>query len=399
MKNYASVLPGTKSTKRVLRPGAVPSQFPWSRIPSENMKARVKRAKTRLEKRNIEPDLNDGHLYEEEVVAEHVEEDVPMEQEREHKPARQAPPIATQTPPKPRISTEELMFFPRDLHYYTGLKDYDKFRYVLATLGPAAYHLKYRWGTTPSMTIENQFLVTLMKLRRNAPDSELAFWLSTSDYTIANITVTWINFMYRQWKRLDTWPSRELVSFYMPEDFRKKFPTTRAIIDGVEVPIKKPGKPTAQQVTYSTYKNRNTLKAIIGITPGGLVSHIPPAFGGSASDRILVDRSDLMEKCDPKDSLMADKGFNIQDMAAPHDVTVNIPTFVRNINQIQPSKLKKDRKISSKRVHVERLIGLAKTYRILTEPMNDVDTALGSRILFVCFMLCNFRPCIVPTTS
>ena len=361
------------------------------------MKARVRRAKSRLEKKNLEPDIKDECFYEEEIVAELVEEEVPMHQE--DVPSRQAKPIPTQTPRKPKISIEDLMFSPRDLHYYTGLKDYDKFAYVLSTLGLAAFNLKYRWGVTPSMSIENQFLITLMKLRRNAPDSELAFWLSTSDFTIANITVTWINFMYRQWKRLNIWPSRELVSFYMPEDFQKKFPTTRSIIDGVEVPIEKPGKPTAQQVSYSTYKNRNTLKAIIGITPGGLVSHIPPAYGGSASDRILVERSDLMDKCQPKDCLMADKGFNIQDMAAPHDVTVNIPTFVRNINQIQPNKLKKDRIISSKRVHVERLIGLAKTYRILTEPMNDVDTVLGSRILFVCFMLCNFRPCIVPTTA
>ena len=374
----------------------MPSQFVWTKEPSENIKARVKRAKQRLEKKNLEPNIKDGCLYEEEVISEQIEEDVPMEPEHEPEPIRKAPSIATQTPPKPRISIEELMFSPSDLHYYTGLKDYEKFRYVLATLGPAACNLKYRWGTTPSMSIENQFLVTLMKLRRNAPDSELAFWLSTSDYTIANIAVTWINFMYRQWKRLSIWPSRELVSYYMPEDFHKKFPTTRSIIDGVEVPIEKPGKPTAQQVTYSTYKNRNTLKAVVGITPGGLVSHIPPAYGGSASDRILVERSDLMDKCDPKDSLMADKGFNIQDIAAPHNVTINIPTFVRNINQIQPIKLKKDRKISSKRVHVERLIGLAKTYRILKELMNDVDSTLGSRILFICFMLCNFRPCIVP---
>ena len=34
----------------------------------------------------------------------------------------------------------------------------------------------------------------------------------------------------------------------------------------------------------------------------------------------------------------------------------------------------KDMKIASKRVHIERIIGLAKTYKILTEPMTSTGT-------------------------
>jgi len=54
-----------------------------------------------------------------------------------------------------------------------------------------------------------------------------------------------------------------------------------------------------------------------------------------------------------------------------------------------------DRKISSKRVHIERVIGLAKTYKILTEPMNSTETMYASELIFICFMLCNFRSNIV----
>lgn len=56
----------------------------------------------------------------------------------------------------------------------------------------------------------------------------------------------------------------------------------------------------------------------------------------------------------------------------------------------------KDRRISSKRVHIERVIGLAKTYKILKEPMNISETKLAGEITFVCFMLCNFKKCIIP---
>ena len=34
-----------------------------------------------------------------------------------------------------------------------------------------------------------------------------------------------------------------------------------------------------------------------------------------------------MTKVEPGDSVMADKGFDVQDSFAPVDVTVNIPTF------------------------------------------------------------------------
>jgi hypothetical protein len=34
----------------------------------------------------------------------------------------------------------------------------------------------------------------------------------------------------------------------------------------------------------------------------------------------------------------------------------------------------KDRKIASKRVHVERVIGSAKTYKILTQPLNQTES-------------------------
>ena len=91
------------------------------------------------------------------------------------------------------------------------------------------------------------------------------------------------NLNYLQWSQINWWPSRELVSYYMPSDFKSKYPKTRIIVDVMECPIHKPTQPVAQQATFSTYKNRNTVKVLVGITPGGLVSFVSPAYGGSAS--------------------------------------------------------------------------------------------------------------------
>jgi hypothetical protein len=55
--------------------------------------------------------------------------------------------------------------------------------------------------------------------------------------------------------------------------FKAKFPSTRIIIDGTECPVMKPKSPIAQQATFSTYRNRNTIKLLVGATPGGLVNY------------------------------------------------------------------------------------------------------------------------------
>ena len=155
-----------------------------------------------------------------------------------------------------------------------------------------------------------------------------------------------------QWREINIWPEMEVVTFYASSNFRQKFPNTRAIFDGTECPLQKSKAPSAQQVTYSTYKNRNTTKVLIGITPSGMVSYVSPTYAGCTSDRQIVERSALTSMCDPGDSIMADKWFDIQDIFAPVDVTVNIPTFFRKKNRMTGKVVLKDRAISSKRVHI-----------------------------------------------
>ena len=77
-----------------------------------------------------------------------------------------------------------------------------------------------------------------------------------------------------------------------------------------------------------------------------------------------------------------------------HDVTVNIPTFFKSSRC--PTTVMRNHKIASKRVHVDRLIGLAKSYKILVQPMNAWETQMSSDIIFVRAMLCNIRAGIVP---
>lgn len=304
---------------------------------------------------------------------------------------------ASQTDPQPFFTVCSMN--DEMIHFYTGLENKEKFCMVLRTLGPAQDCLMYHGDISPSISVGNQFLLTLTKLRRHQTNLELSMLFGVTRKQVSSIFITWVNFMYHQWKEICWWPDRETTSYYMPEGFKAEFPKTRTIIDGTEIKIRKPAKPRAQQCTFSTYKNCNTIKVMVGITPGGLVNYVSTAYAGSTSDRQIVERSKLHIMCDPYDDIMSDKGFNVEDIFIPHHINVNIPSFFRKKNRMDAKSVLKDRKIASKRVHIERMIGLAKSYLILRGPLDPVEISLATEICSVVFWLCNFRNCIISKTA
>jgi hypothetical protein len=266
--------------------------------------------------------------------------------------------------------------------------------YVFQCLCPAALRLKYK---NKKLGPKNEFLLTLMKLRCCKDDLELTFFFGISKSSVGRVFHVWISFMFHHFQDYNMWISRDVVDLHMPEDFQKKFPKTRVIIDGTEIPITKPAKVKDQAASFSTYKNRNTLKALVGISPNGLVTYVSEAYGGSASDRQIVERSELLKNTmfEKGDQIMADRGFVVQDLMCSQQVQVNMPSFLKGLHQLPAETVIKDRRIASKRIEVERVIGLAKTFKILTKPLHSHYVPIGGRILYICFALTNFKPAIV----
>jgi hypothetical protein len=168
--------------------------------------------------------------------------------------------------------------------------------------------------------------------------------------------------LYFQLKELEDqfWPSKEIIKEHMPIDFSKKFPNTRVILDATEQPIHKPSNVEAQFKTWSSYKHKNTLKTMIGVTPNGAVSYVSSTYGGSVSDRQIIERSSLLDvgKFDAGDSIMADRGILVQDLFANQDVFINTPTLLKGKSQLDAEEIVRDRRVASKCIHVERVIGL-----------------------------------------
>ncbi|CAB3984071.1 Hypothetical predicted protein [Paramuricea clavata] len=169
---------------------------------------------------------------------------------------------------------------------YTGFENFEIFSMVLDFLGrEAASHLDYRNnsnstsdsrkyymykpGPSRTLSVENEFFMVLCRLKVGLLEDDFASRFGLGQSVVSQIINTWIRFMFFRFKELDVFPSKEVVKLHMPECFMKKYPSTSLIIDATEIYIEKPNNPVAQQLTFSSYKNTNTLKALTGIVPKG----------------------------------------------------------------------------------------------------------------------------------
>lgn len=250
-------------------------------------------------------------------------------------------------------------------------------------------------GKSCKLPLKEQFFMTLVRLRLGLLEFDIATRFGITQASVSRITNTWINLMYHNLKSIETFPSWHIVKKYMPEAFKKEYPNTRIIIDATEFSIERPSSLLSQACTFSSYKNKNTVKVLIGVTPSGAISFVSEAYEGSISDRKLVEVSGLLEKLEPGDEIMADKGFTIQDLLIPHGVRLNIPPFLQANTQMAANDVFATKSIARLRIHVERAIGRIKEYRILqgTLPASMWDSI--SDVIYVCSMLTNFGPPLV----
>ena len=88
---------------------------------------------------------------------------------------------------------------------------------------------------------------------------------------------------------------------------------------------------------------------------------------GSISDVELTRVSGFLDtlKNKPGISIIADRGFTIQDQLKPLGVNLNIPPFMEVRKQLPTEEVLKGRQIASVRIHVERAIGRIRNYSIL----------------------------------
>ena len=287
-----------------------------------------------------------------------------------------------------RFSYAQISGDPDLVKFYTGLPQ-DKFEFLIRCLERYRMTYLYKW-TVAVLSLADQVLLTLYKLRHNPKHLDLAVRFGVSESCVANVFRTCLCALHQILKALHgtEMPSVEKNKTSLPACFAG-FEGTRVILDCTEIECDVPRRDMAEQSqSYSHYKQRNTFKALVGVAPNGSVVFVSDLFLGSASDRDVTLRSGILEQLRPGDFIVADKGFTIRSILPP-GVHLNVPPRLVN-QQFTPTENRLTTEIARARIHVERAIERIKGFEILLHVPHHLKPCITT-IFQVCSLLVNLQ--------
>lgn len=252
-------------------------------------------------------------------------------------------------------------------------------------------------GRRRSLEPREEFFLVLCRLRRGFAEKHLAHLFGISQSTVSRTFLSWINYMYLKFGQVSIWPNREVIRATMPDSFKEKYSCTRVIINCTEIRCQMPSSLLLNSKLFSSYKNHVTLKGLVGIAPSGAITFISQLYSGSISDREIVERSGFLKlEFDNGDTVMADKGFTIEDLL-PLGVTLNIPPFLGSNSQMTAEDVIKTQEIASVRVHVERAINKIKNFHLWDSVVPLSLFGVVNQMWSVCAFLCNIQDPLIST--
>ncbi|XP_078591819.1 uncharacterized protein LOC144870920 [Branchiostoma floridae x Branchiostoma japonicum] len=254
-----------------------------------------------------------------------------------------------------------------------------------------------KFGPARKLGSRDELILVLMKIRLGVTNTLLCDIFGISEGLCSNIINTWIPMLASHLKSLIFWPAKEAILQHMPPALGKKYPQLRCTIDCTEIFIQRPRRLELQQLTWSDYKKHNTIKYLVGIAPNGTITFLSDGYGGRSSDKSITLDSGFLNKVDPGDVILADRGFTIAGDLLQKQARLEIPPPSSGWTQQTASAVGKTKKVANARIHVERAIGRIKWFAILqnTLPVNMVP--IIDDIVVVCAALSNLRPPLVGT--
>ena len=299
---------------------------------------------------------------------------------------------------------------------YTGVDNYNLFKWIYDQVKEKVPFLQYykgpdshkpktyqvgrgkKPGPERVLSPEHELLLTLMKLRLGLNSQFLGHLFGVSASLVTAILSTWLPLLSLELKPLIFWPTREQAQKYYPDCF-KKYRNVISIIDCTEVPLQRPSLALANGQIYSFYKGRPTAKLLVSCTPAGTVSFVSCGAGGSMSDKRIVKESGILSKFLPGDTVLADRGFNIQELLLPYQVNLAIPPFLKKKKQFSLEDDARTKQVANARIHIERVIGKVKDSDILTSELPlDMFDLFDYMAVVICAIF-NLQEPIIPLHS
>ena len=252
-----------------------------------------------------------------------------------------------------------------------------------------------RKGPERKLSLEQEYLLVLVRLRLGLFVKDLAFRFQTSATRVSQIWITWIKLLSKELRNLIIWPSKGQIFATLPDAFKRLYPKVRTVIDCTEVFVETPSSLEVQAILWSDYKHNCTIKFLVAITPNGAISWVSPCYGGRTSDVHIVRNSGFLDLLEPYDTIMADRGFKIKsDLLMKRCFLAIPPSAARGTQMTQPD-IRTTNRVANVRIFVEKAIARVKWFHILKREMSLLEMPLVDDIVITCCALVNLLPPLV----
>ncbi|XP_065208176.1 uncharacterized protein LOC135836996 [Planococcus citri] len=201
------------------------------------------------------------------------------------------------------------------LLYYTGLTKV-VFYVVLDSCAKSAFRYFLGWKVE-DLDLKDQLLITLMKLRLNLDYFDLAVRFNTSEDTINNIVLTFVNLLHEIWyvRKINEITSEGTAK---PDRMIVGFAEIDTVVPEQTDETDKPSK-----------KYKNTLKCMVAIDPNGGITHCSMLYPASTHDKVIMKRSGIAEKYQDIEFTMIDGSSVSSNTSLEVDSEVHTQTIKR----------------------------------------------------------------------
>jgi len=293
-----------------------------------------------------------------------------------------------------RFSTDDSL-----IKFYTGFPTYKHFTYFFEFARPSAENMTYCYASgvlenrpsTRAIQLIDELFMFLVRIKLGLFIQDLAFRFHLHISSVSRKLTTWVNYLYFLLGSQPIWPTREQVNVCMPEEFKELYPSTRVILDCTEIFVETPSSLLLQSQLYSSYKSSTTLKSLIGISPAGAITFVSNLYTGAISDKEITRCSGILDLLKPSDTVMADKGFEIEEMLEKRQVGLNLPPFLQSRSRFSSQEVHETKTIAKLRIHVERAIRRIKEFHIFDTDISLSTLGSINQIYTIACLLTNFQ--------
>ncbi|KAL7638790.1 UNVERIFIED_CONTAM: hypothetical protein RMT77_010324 [Armadillidium vulgare] len=274
------------------------------------------------------------------------------------------------------------------LYYYTGLINFQVFKFLMYSITESESDLKYARWSVVNVQLPEQMLITLMKLRCNFGFSDIAYRFRVSSSTVKNIIWTFVdglhNILYE--REIEAKPLPYFINngITLPQEF-ENFSNCRIILGYVEVEAE------GSRVNNASDLKQRVLRGLVGVSPFGDFVYASDLYPENVTYKEIVQKSGLLQKLDPGDLILSTESLGIEDVL-PVNVDLNVPLLSQNDVTMNEKKIMHDINIASR--CLTRAVNKLRRYSILDRILFTYRMH-ASKIFQLCCALVNLENYVV----